>query len=109
MQYISRGRAQKRCLVLDGDDVLVVAYDRGRGTAAGVIGDRHDDAGVREAVLLPVSGQHALAGFAPAVTVIHELDRHRADECGSFEYVWDQAGFLGCHGPGDSGRRAATL
>jgi thioredoxin 1 len=74
-----------------------------------VIGDRHDDAGVREAVLLPVSGQHALAGFAPAVTVIHELDRHRADECGSFEYVWDQAGFLGCHGPGDSGRRAATL
>ena len=97
MQHISGCRAQKRRLVLDGDDVLVFAHDRDRGASARVIGQRHDDAGVREPVLLPVLREELLLGFAPACSVIHELDRHRANKGGSSEHVGNQPAFLGSH------------
>jgi hypothetical protein len=97
MKHVSRCGAHKRRFVLDGDDVLVFANNRDRGAAAGVIGEGHHDTGVREPVLLPVLREELLLGFAPARSVIHELDRHRADKGGSSEYVGNQPAFLGSH------------
>ena len=85
-------------LELDGENLAAGGTHGAGGHAARVIGERRDDARVREIVLLHVFGAERHRRFAPTGAEVDEVDAEMLDESRAFELMSDELAEFGVRG-----------